>query len=124
MLICVTNSDEVNMITCGLAASRYPKLLKIARVRNDDYIRINAGGNRLRDSPSILGVDHFVHPAIEAARLALNAVEHGALVDILVFENTPFEMGSVDVNRGSKFDGLAMKDYRNVFAGDSLVTLV
>ena len=123
-LICVTNSDEVNMITCGLAASRYPKLLKIARVRNDDYIRINAGGNRLRDSPSILGVDHFVHPDIEAARSALNAVEHGALGDILVFENTPFEMGSVDVNRGSKFDGLAMKDYRNVFAGESLVTLV
>jgi trk system potassium uptake protein TrkA len=34
-LVCVTDSDEVNMITCGLAASRYPHLLKIARVRND-----------------------------------------------------------------------------------------
>ena len=112
------------MITCGLAASRYPKLLKIARVRNDDYIRINAGENRLGDSPAILGIDYFVHPDIEAARSALNAVEHGALGDILVFENTPFEMGSVEVRRGSEFDGLAMKDYRSVVAGDSLVTLV
>ncbi|MDR0598030.1 MAG: NAD-binding protein [Treponema sp.] len=123
-LICVTNSDEVNMITCGLAASRYPKLLKIARVRNDDYIRINAGGNHLKDSPSILGIDYFVHPDIEAARSVLNAVEHGALGDVLVFEDTPFELGSVDINRGSKFDGLVLKDYRSVVAGDSLVTLV
>jgi trk system potassium uptake protein TrkA len=36
-LVCVTESDEVNMIICGLAASRYPKLVKLARVRNDDY---------------------------------------------------------------------------------------
>ena len=123
-LICVTNSDEVNMITCGLAASRYPKLLKIARVRNDDYIRINAGGNHLNDGPSILGIDYFVHPDIEAARSALNAVEHGALGNILVFEDTPFELGSVDVNRGSKFDGLVLKDYRSIVDRDSLVTLV
>jgi trk system potassium uptake protein TrkA len=123
-LVCVTNSDEVNMITCGLAASRYPKLLKIARVRNDDYIRLNAGGNRLRENPSILGIDHFVHPDIEAARSALNAVEHGALGDILAFENTPFELGSVEINRGSEFDGLALKDYRSIVSGDSLVTLV
>jgi trk system potassium uptake protein TrkA len=123
-LVCVTNSDEVNMITCGLAASWYPKLLKIARVRNDDYIRINAGENRFKDNPSILGIDYFVHPDIEAARSALNAVEHGAMGDILVFADTPFELGSVEVNKGSEFDGLALKDYRSVVAGDSLVTLV
>ena len=35
-LVCVTNSDEINMIICGMAASRYPGLLKIAKVRNDD----------------------------------------------------------------------------------------
>jgi trk system potassium uptake protein TrkA len=123
-LVCVTNFDEVNMITCGLAASRYPKLLKIARVRNDDYIRINPAGNRLKDNPSILGIDYFVHPDIEAARSALNAVEHGALGDILVFADTPFELGSVDVSKGSEFDGLALSDYRSIAAGDSLVTLV
>jgi trk system potassium uptake protein TrkA len=123
-LVCVTNSDEVNMITCGLAASRYPKLLKIARVRNGDYIRLKGGENRLRDNSSILGIDHFVHPDIEAARSALNAVEHGAMGNILVFADTSFELGSVEISRGSELDGLAMKDYRNVVAEDSLVTLV
>jgi trk system potassium uptake protein TrkA len=69
-------------------------------------------------------VDHFVHPDIEAARSALNAVEHGALGDVLVFDDSPFELGSVEISRGSEFDGLAMKDYRGLVDGESLVTLV
>jgi trk system potassium uptake protein TrkA len=123
-LICVTDSDEVNMITCGLAASRYPALLKIARVRNDDYLTLNDGKNRLLEKRAILGIDYILHPDVEAARSVLNAVEHGAMGDILVFADTPYELGSVDINAGSEFDGLAMKDYRNLVREDSLVTLV
>ncbi|MFP3041653.1 Trk system potassium transporter TrkA [Treponema primitia] len=123
-LVCVTDSDEVNMITCGLAASRYPKLLKIARVRNDDYIKLNAGENRFLEDRAILGIDYFVHPDVEAARSVLNAVEHGAMGDILVFADTPYELGSVEITGGSDFDGLAMKDFRNLVKEDSLVTLV
>ena len=33
-LICVTQSDEVNMITCSLVDAVYPSVLKIARLRN------------------------------------------------------------------------------------------
>ena len=36
-LVCVTSSDEVNMITCSLVDAVYPDLLKIARVRNYAY---------------------------------------------------------------------------------------
>lgn len=36
-LVCVTSSDEVNMITCSLVDSVYPDILKIARVRNYAY---------------------------------------------------------------------------------------
>ncbi|MDR2079455.1 MAG: Trk system potassium transport protein TrkA [Treponema sp.] len=123
-LICVTDSDEVNMIICGLAASRYPKLLKIARVRNDDYIKLNTGENRFLEGRAILGIDYFVHPDVEAARSVLNAVEHGAMGDILVFADTPYELGSVEIRGGSEFDGLAMKDFRTLVKEDSLVTLV
>ncbi|AEF84620.1 Trk system potassium uptake protein TrkA [Treponema primitia ZAS-2] len=123
-LVCVTDSDEVNMITCGLAASRYPELLKIARVRNDDYIKLNAGENRFLENRAILGIDYFVHPDVEAARSAISSIEHGAMGDILVFADTPYELGAVDINEGSKFDGLVMKDFRTLVKEDSLVTLV
>ena len=36
-LVCVTSSDEVNMITCSLVDAVYPNILKIARVRNYAY---------------------------------------------------------------------------------------
>jgi trk system potassium uptake protein TrkA len=117
-LVCVTGSDEVNMIICGLAASRYPKLHKIARVRNDDYVRLNKAGER------ILGIDHFVHPDVAASESALNAVEHGARGDILAFEGTPYKLGSFDITAGSAFEGLAVKDYRKLAPEESLITLV
>jgi trk system potassium uptake protein TrkA len=136
-LVCVTGSDEVNMIICGLAASRYPRLLKIARVRNGDYAGLIPSGPVLSEKePSgvgdgaqagpapILGVDRFVHPDVEASRSVLDAVEHGAVGDILSFANTAYELGAIDITGGSVFDGLALKDFRGFIKGESLVTLV
>ncbi|MDR0388607.1 MAG: NAD-binding protein [Spirochaetaceae bacterium] len=119
-LVCVTDSDEVNMIICGLAASRQPELLKIARVRNDDYIRLSRQGT----DPGILGIDYFVHPDVEAARTVLDAVEHGAIGDVLSFSDTSYELGAIDIAEKSAFDGLALKDFRSLVKAESLVTLL
>jgi trk system potassium uptake protein TrkA len=127
-LVCVTGSDEVNMIICGLAASRYGKgakgllskgLVKIARVRNDDYIYLSRN-----EDEKILGIDHFIHPSLEAARSIMRAMEYGALGNIVSFPNTNYELGSVDVAAGSAFDGLELKVYHRMADGESLITLV
>jgi trk system potassium uptake protein TrkA len=118
-LVCVTDSDELNMIICGLAASRYPQLVKIARVRNGEYARFYHAGE-----PAVLGIDHFIHPDVEAARWVLNAIDRGAMGDVLAFPGTPYELGSVEIAEGSSLDGLSLIDYRKLYSGDSLVTLV
>jgi trk system potassium uptake protein TrkA len=123
-LVCVTNSDEVNMIICGLAASRYPNLLKIARVRNDDYVRLSQTEPGSFQNPRILGIDRFIHPDVEAARSVLSAIEHGAIGDVLAFADTPYELGAIKVLGGSPFDGLVLSGFRNLVTGESLVTLV
>ncbi|GHT75291.1 Trk system potassium transport protein TrkA [Spirochaetia bacterium] len=133
-LVCVTGSDEVNMIICGLAASRYPKLLKIARVRNVDYARLNLQGEGAlhegtsaggaAGSVAALGIDHFVQPDVEAARSVLNAIEHRAMGDIISFADTSYELGAIDITAGSIFDGLSLMKYRTLIPGESLVTLV
>jgi trk system potassium uptake protein TrkA len=126
-LVCVTGSDEINMITCGLAASRYPKLLRIARVRNDDYIKLTlprAGEAAGAGERGILGIDFFIHPDVEAARSVLNAVEHGAMGDVLSFAGSPYELGAIDIGPGSVFDGLELKDFRTRIKEECLVTLV
>jgi trk system potassium uptake protein TrkA len=139
-LVCVTNSDELNMIICGLAASRYPRLVKIARVRNSEYVRFRQAERRrgpadsaaagpgttagTEEAPAVLGIDHFIHPDVEAARWVLNAVDRGAMGEVLAFPGTPYELGSVYIAPGSPLDGLSLSDYRKVYPGESLVTLV
>jgi trk system potassium uptake protein TrkA len=110
-LICLTESDEKNMIICGLAASRYPGLVKIARVRNDEYTML-------------MGIDRFVHPDIEAARAVLNVLPHGASGNILRFPGTPYELGSVNVEKGSALDGLSLVDFHPLVKREGLIALV
>jgi trk system potassium uptake protein TrkA len=130
-LVCVTHSDELNMIICGLAASRYPHLIKIARVRNSEYARFRrtekqaaANSGTPAESPAVLGIDYFIHPDVEAARWVLSAVDRGAAGDVLAFPGTPYELDSVDIAPGSPLDGLSLINYRTVFPGESLVALV
>jgi trk system potassium uptake protein TrkA len=120
-LVCVTHSDEVNMIICGLAA-RYPKAVKIARVRNAEYVRLRRNTTSLDNH--ILGIDHFVHPDVAACHSVLSAVSHGAAGDILSFAGTSYTLGSIDVLAGSAFDGLSLKAFRAAAPPESLVTLV
>jgi len=120
-LVCVTDSDEVNMIVCALAASLSGegKLLKIARVRNDDYLNLN-----ISDSGKVLGIDHFIHPGMEVARSIIKAIEHGVMGDILSFSDTPYELGAMDIAAGSALDGIALTDYRKLVTHESIVTLI
>jgi len=117
-LICVTDSDEINMITCGLASSRNPKLLKIARVRNPDYAKLGS-----IETP-VLGIDHLVHPDVEAAKAVIRAIEHGALGDVHSIGDTPFELGSIDIDEGSPFAGKTVRDFRVLAGVECLVTLI
>jgi len=120
-LVCVTESDEINMIICGLAASRYPDIIKIARIRNDDYMKINS--SELRGS-GILGIDRFIHSDIEASKAVLNAMSHGAQGNILQFPGTPYELGSVNIAKGSVFAGLSLLDFHSFVRDEGLITLV
>ncbi|MDR2481111.1 MAG: NAD-binding protein [Spirochaetaceae bacterium] len=130
VLICVTGSDEINIIICGIAAVRNPNLLKIARVRNDDYVRLNrsaivrtANAGTHKEN-RLLGVDYFAHPNVEAAITALNAIEHNAAGDVMSFAGTNYELGCIDIKTGSRFDGLNLKDYRRIVSDETLVTLI
>ena len=121
-LVCLTESDEKNMIICGLAASRYPELIKIARVRNDEYTRMIHGPEI--PGHKILGIDRFVHPDIEAAQAVLNVLPHGASGNILRFPGTPYELGSVSIRKDSAMDGLSLMDFRTLVKGEGLIALV
>lgn len=119
-LVCVTSSDEVNMITCSLADAVYPKVLKIARVRNYAYY-VNTTQASLSHSAfqnanhrPLYGIDFMVHPDVEAASSIIKAVEHGASTEVITFENTTYEMCRITVESGSAMEGKLVKDVRSL----------
>ena len=118
-LVTLTEDDEINMITCSMVDSVYPSLLKIARVRNYAYY-VNAGEAARKHADTfsgkhrpLYGIDFMIHPDIEAAEAIVKAVEHGAVSDIVTF-GSKFELAALQVEKGSAFDSVALKDLRKL----------
>ena len=119
-LVCVTGSDEVNMITCSVVDAVYPAVPKIARVRNYAYY-INSASATEKHAGTfsgkhrpLYGIDYMVHPDIEAAQAIVNAVDYGALTDSIQFENSEYELIRVNVEAKSAFDGQKLMNIRNI----------
>lgn len=104
--ISVTNSDEINMISCSIVASEFGVPLKIARVRNIDYTASTVF------SKAFPGIDYMVNSEIETARLIANTVALGADSDVILFENSDFHMRNIVIDRHSYFRNRSIKDIR------------
>ncbi|MFW6139203.1 MAG: NAD-binding protein, partial [Spirochaetota bacterium] len=113
--ISVTDSDELNLISCGLAASEFNVPYKIARVRNLDY----ANTKLLKEA--YLKIDYIVNPEIEAAKSIIKSIEQGATSDIYYFEKTNFQMRNILVGNGSFFKDKSVKKIKNELNEDFLI---
>lgn len=106
IFISVTNSDEVNMIACGVVSSEFGVPVKIARVRNLDYSRAKI------TEKSFLGIDFIVNSEVETARQIANTIALGADSDVMLFENTDLQMRNIMVTPASYFADRSVKDIR------------
>ena len=118
-LVCVTSSDEVNMITCSLVDAVYPDVLKIARVRNYAYY-VNTTKAEKKHSGEfggkhrpLYGINYMIHPDVEAADAIVQAVENGAVGNVITFDNSGLEIAKILVNKDSIFDGITLKEVRS-----------
>lgn len=108
IFIAATSVDEVNMISCFVAGSTFNTPVKIARVRNVDYMR----GGLLKNSS--IGIDYLVNPEIEAAFDIVQTVLHGASSGIFAFQGTNAQLRDFLVKDDSIFNGVLVKDIRSI----------
>ncbi len=119
-LVTVTDNDEINMITCSLVDAVYPNILKIARVRNYAYyVNTEAAAKHHSETFAgnhrpLYGIDYMINPDVEAAEAIVRAVEHGAVSDVVTFGNDEYELTALSVEKGSKIDGIALKNIRSL----------
>ncbi len=108
IFIAATSIDEVNMISCFVAGSAFNTPVKIARVRNVDYMRDGLLKN------SSIGIDYLVNPEIEAAFDIVQTVAHGASSGIFAFQGTNAQLRDFLVKDDSIFNGVLVKDIRSL----------
>lgn len=117
-LVCVTSSDEVNMITCSLVDSVYPNVLKIARVRNYAYYVNSANAEKKHQNEfsenhrPLYGIDFMIHPDVEAADAIYQTVQNGAVGSILTFDESDLQIVRITVEKNCDFDGVLLKDIK------------
>ena len=129
-LICVTSSDEVNMITCSLVDAVYPDILKIARVRNYAYYVNTAEAKKTHANTfsgkhrPLYGIDYMIHPDVEAAEAIVQAVENGAISNVFSFGDSEMQLFRITVTEGSIFAGHKLMEIKNLTDEQMLVAYV
>lgn len=128
-LVAVTESDEINIITCSLADAIYPDVTKIARVRNYSYY-VNTEKTKQKhsetfaqNSRSLYGIDHMINPDVEAAQAIVTSVEHG-VSDVIPLGDGEYELTSIKILPDSKLDGAFLRDIRNLSDKKLIVTFI
>ena len=98
MLVAATDSDEVNLISCLLAKSLNPYILKIARVRNPEYLQEKALFGK-----DMLGVDHVINPESLMVDLILKLLEVPEAVEVVDFAGGKIKIIGVVIPPASPF---------------------
>ncbi|MFT4967733.1 MAG: trk system potassium uptake protein TrkA [Candidatus Deianiraeaceae bacterium] len=73
-IICVTLSDEINMLTAHIAGTMFNVKTKIARIRSTMYLSDKWSSHIYRQG--VLGIDYIVSPEIEIAKHVMDMLYH------------------------------------------------
>ncbi len=101
IFIAITNSDEVNLVSCALVSHKYKSPRTIAVIRSMSYT------GREMDVP-LLGVDVIVNPSEEVAKQVGDIIMNGLFQGAMTFPNTPFILCNLSVGNDSPIKGMPL----------------
>lgn len=104
--VAVTDSDEVNLVACGLIENLKPEVSTIAAIRNLTY----TGKDGLQES--VLGINHIVNPEAEAARSISLLIDRGMFSDTICFDTCGLVLHNITIEAGSRFADMDVQTLR------------
>ena len=127
-LVTLTEDDEINMITCSLVDAVYPRIQKIARVRNYAYYAAaNVARQRAKStmpaSRPLYGIDTMLNPEVEAADAISAALEHGAIGSVIELD-ADFDITTLSIGKGSPLVGMPLAELPKIDGWHYLVAFV
>ena len=100
MIIAVTNSDEINMIACQIAYTLFHTPMKIARVRNNEYLK-----NPALFAQEALPIDVLISPEQIVTEYIERLISFPGALQVLDFAGGKAQMVAVSAYYGGSLAG-------------------
>lgn len=109
MLVAATDSDEVNLIACLLARHLNRYILKVARVRNPEYVK-----EQELFSSDLLAVDQIINPVSVMVETIRNLMSVPGATDVINFVEGKVKLIGITINPGSPVAGRKLLSFRGM----------
>ena len=106
IVIAVTNSDEVNIVSCGIISANFENVKTIAAIRSISY----TGPEGI--TSKILGIDHIINPDQEGALRVYDIIKTGLHQDTISFSDTNFILFTKTINKNNPHLGMSLHQIR------------
>ncbi len=109
MLVAATDSDEVNLIACLLARHLNPYIVKLARVRNPEYLK-----EKDLFGQDLLSIDQIINPESVMVETIRNLMMVPGASDVIDFENGRVKLIGVTIRPDSPFVGRQLLSFKGM----------
>ncbi len=112
ILIAVTKSDETNMICCQIGHTLFGIPKKIARIRQQDYLK---GEWQNLYSNKNLPIDDIISPEEEVAKALYRRIKSPGTIDILELADNRIKLVGIKCEANSKVLGKSLRNLSDEF---------
>ncbi len=109
MLVAATDSDEVNLIACLLGRHLNHYILKVARVRNSEYLK-----EQELFSQDLLAVDQIINPESVMVETIRNLMMVPGASDVIDFVDGKVKLIGITVKSDSPFAGRQLLSFKGM----------
>jgi trk system potassium uptake protein TrkA len=113
IMLCVTDSDEVNLVACLIADTLSPAIKKLARLRSAAYDHYHA--TFMAGAPHI---DKIINPEVEVVKTIERLMDVPGAVDVTEFGDGRIKCVGIRMDRDSPLDGARLDDLPRMLAAD------
>lgn len=118
LFVAVTDSDEINLVACGIVENIRSEVTTVAAIRNLTY----TGKDGL--PATILGINYIVNPEAEAARSIHAIIDRGIFSDVITFERSNLVLYNIFVTPKSRFANQNIANCRANIGTEFVITAI
>lgn len=105
ILVATADKDEINMVACLFANILSPRTIKIARIRNSEFIKYKE-----IFSSDLLNIDLIINPELEVVKTILRLLEAPGALDIIDFAEGMVKLIGIKVHPICPVSGIKLRD--------------